>query len=123
VKVLIREGLYSPEQIADLLLLSVWNPYASEPHEDFRRAPFRARKVLLNRPKRPKPRTSESMMYLAAYDYQQKARSKGKRCADQTALKKVWGGGGRSLWDKLNAQGQTLEQVVLAISENTGVKF
>jgi len=114
VKVLIREGLYSPEEIADLLLLAV---------SDTPRPRLRARAILVNRPNQPKPRTSESMMYLVAYDYQQKVRAKGKRCADQTALKKVWGGGGRSLWEKLKAQRQTLEQVALSISENTPLKF
>ncbi|MGO8922082.1 MAG: hypothetical protein ACLQF4_03990 [Xanthobacteraceae bacterium] len=114
MKVFIREGLYSPEQIADLLLLSV---------HDVRTPRLRARTILLNRPKQPKPRTSESMMYLMAYHFQQKLCSKGKRCADQTALKKVWGGGGRSLWEKLKARGQTLEEVALSISENTPLKF
>ena len=124
MKVLIREGLYGPEEIADLLLLSVWNPYAPEPDKDFRRTPLRARKVLLNRPKRPKSRASESVMYWVAYKYQQKALSKGEDCADITALRKVWGGRGRSLWHKLDAKGQTLELAAAGISEgeNTGVK-
>jgi len=129
MKVLIHEGLYSPQEIADLLLLSVWNLYARDSDEDFRHTPLRARKVLLNRPKRPKPCTSESMMYWVAYAYQQQLRSKGEDCADITALRKIWGGSGRSLWDKLKAKGQTLEQAVWFgcigwfISENTSVKF
>ena len=110
MKVFIREGLYSPEEIADLLLLSVWvPPHAWKPGED-RRARLRARKVLLNLPQHPKPRTSEETMYWMAYLYQQKARAEGKRCSDLTALRKMWGGASRSLWDKL--KGQPLEQAV-----------
>jgi hypothetical protein len=50
MKVLIREGLYSPEEIADLLLLSVGDNRLS------------ARKVLLSLPKHPKPRANELAM-------------------------------------------------------------
>jgi hypothetical protein len=112
VKTLIFEGLFSPEQIADLLLLSVGD--APNPR-------LRARKILLNRPKQPKSRTSESMMYLTAYIYQQRVRAKGKPCADLTALRKAWGGRSRSLWEKLQAQNQTLEQVALSNSDATGL--
>lgn len=105
MRVFIREGLYSPEEIADLLVLSTGG------------SRFQARKILVSRRQSVRKMADDDMLYLAAYRL-----FNGKR-SPYTAIMKVAGKRGRTLWNRLNKSGQSLEELAQSIIEKYGVKF
>lgn len=100
IKVAISEGTYTPEEIADFLLLSVYGNR------------LRARMVLLDRPKPRKPRANDAAIFLAAHLLQKKL-----KCSDHTALRKLLRGKYRAPYDRLKAQGLTLAQAVRLVQK------
>ena len=95
----IQEGDYSPDDLALMLLRACSNNYV-------------AAKKMLTRAKSKKPsRTSDDMIYLAAYNLFQKGRKGEDRYTDNGALKKLLGGRYRVYWDRLQKRDQTLKQI------------
>jgi hypothetical protein len=102
VKARIFEGDYSPDDLARFLL------QASGSYREAKKALTRA-----SNEAGPK-RASDDMVFLAAYNIKKK-----KRCRDSTALKKLLGPGKyRVFWNRLQARGQTLEQIALLYPAN-----
>jgi hypothetical protein len=100
VKARILEGDYSPDELARFLLWAAGS--------------LREAKKALTRASNEKPqRTSDDMVFLAAYSIKKKF-----GCEDHTALRKLFRdkdgkltGKYRVYWDRLNARGQTLEEI------------
>jgi hypothetical protein len=89
----IFEGDYSPDDLARFLLAAAGS--------------YREAKKALTRASNEKPkRTSDDMIFLAAYAVKKKL-----GCRDHTALKKLLGDKYRVYWDRLNARDQTLEDI------------
>jgi hypothetical protein len=132
VKFYIEGGYYdSLEDIARLLLLAA-KGNATKAGIAFRRA---AKKGVYAGPrafpaaikKGEKYRTSYDMLFLAARKLQLRARAKGKRWRDFTAIKKLAGPSWRTLYRKYQRRGLTLKQIALLyadyISDKTALTF